>query len=343
MSVPVFYYMGGEDVSYTAVGSGLSVDTTPGRFNSIARCAVGITNVSGYWSQSPAFSASSFWHSIYLFPLVGGGISSGGFPVIRWWDSTGQTRLQIRGTNNSGFDGIPFVLEKVAIGGGTTQLGSSFTIPIVTGTLGRLDIQIIYGITGLISIYTNLSSIPSFSFSGDLTTNGNTLLAGHDLLSPVNWIVGGNGGYMAYSQDFISDSDTRSMQQQTLAPVANGNTHNFDVGSPAASNVNEITINDSTFDGATLAGLIDQYTLPAILAGSYSVSGVAVSARLARSFGGPTKLDLGVRSGGADWWGPDQTLNAAYSNGYETIWNTDPATGGPWAALPTNIGIKAVI
>jgi hypothetical protein len=73
----------------------------------------------------------------------------------------------------------------------------------------------------------------------------------------------------------VSDSDTRGMAGLvTLPPVANGNTHNFDVGTPAASNVNKIIINDSTFDGATTPGLIDQYTIGSLPAGSWQITGM---------------------------------------------------------------------
>ena len=128
---------------------------------------------------------------------------------------------------------------------------------------------------------------------------------------------------------------------QTLAPVANGNTHNFDTGTPLASNVNEVVLSQATLDGSTTAGQIDQYTIPALVAGSYSIVDVSITAQLIKGASGPSKMDLGVRSGAVDTWGADKSL-FNYWESFQSNWALDPATTLAWAALPTNIGIKSV-
>ena len=125
------------------------------------------------------------------------------------------------------------------------------------------------------------------------------------------------------------------------APTAHGNTHNFDTGSPAASNVNETSLNDATLDGSASAGQIDQYTIPSIAAGTFTITAVGVSARCQKGASGPTKMDLGVRSGGSDYWSSDQALTTTWA-GYQNWWVTDPNTAATWAALPSNIGLKSV-
>jgi hypothetical protein len=138
----------------------------------------------------------------------------------------------------------------------------------------------------------------------------------------------------------VSDSDTRSLGLQTFQPVANGNTHSFDTGSPAASNVNEVTLDDTTYDGSSTAGQIDQYTIPSLASG-YGVVAFGVSARAAKGASGPTKIDLGVRVGGSDYWSSDQSLGVSLLN-YQIWWSTNPNTTVPWVGVPDNIGLQSV-
>jgi hypothetical protein len=111
---------------------------------------------------------------------------------------------------------------------------------------------------------------------------------------------------------------------QTLAPVANGNTHNFDTGTPGRSKVNENTLNDTTLDGSTTAGQIDQYTIPVPShPGTFAIVAVGVSARMQKGTSGPSKMDLGVRSGGTDYWSTDISLGASWATS-QNWWTTDP-------------------
>jgi len=242
---------------------------------------------------------------------------------------TTHEKLAIYG---SGTNGVAAAF-KVSNAGVATQLGSNFSLPFSTSSVDKLDFYIDYQAAGTFTVYLN--GIQVFTYSGDVTTDGTTTLTGLRLASL------GHSRNFNWSEVMLTDFDTRSWNLQTLAPVANGNTHNFDTGSPAASNVNEITLSDATLDGSTSAGQIDQYTLPAIASGTYSIVSIGVSARLQKGSSGPSKMDLGVRSGGSDYWSSDQTLTTAWTD-YQNWWMTDPNTSATWAALPTNIGLKSV-
>jgi hypothetical protein len=131
------------------------------------------------------------------------------------------------------------------------------------------------------------------------------------------------------------------MDSADARPVANGNTHNFDTGSPAASKVNETTLDDTTLDGSTTAGQIDQYTIPAITSGTFGIIAIGVSARMQKGTSGPSKMDLGTRVSGTDYWSTDFSLAASWQT--SQYWQTvDPSTSAAWTALPTNIGLKSV-
>lgn len=339
MAQPVFYFVGGEDIDYVKNGSAIAVDATAGTFDSaFARCSLGIFAIASdldYWRQAKAFSASAFWFGAAVW-AQGNSANTPLSALLNFWDASVITRLRIRPTSSAVWPAQSYVVEKLDSAGAATQLGGSFNLVTPVNGLGRIDVHINYATSGLFEIWIN-GSVLAFTYSGDVTTNGVTALAGHDLRTSQT------SQQIRWSQIVISDSDTRSMSLQTTPPVANGNTHSFDTGTPAAANVNEVTMSDLAFDGSSTAGQIDQYTITSTIAGTgLSVLAFAVSARLKAGFSGPTKMDLGVRSGGADYWSADVVPQLSFQNGYSSIWNTDPATSAAWAALPSNIGLKSV-
>ncbi len=322
------YFAGGEDEAFYQVGGGLSSGNTFYFRSTYARGMLFSQASSAcYWQNWQAFNVSTFWTSARLGATSW---AASGFRVVGWTDSAFVERLQIVGVGTN-----TWKAQKIDGSGTVTQLGSNFTCVCsnLSGAPDKLDIFMVYAAAGTFTVYLN--GVQVFTYSGDITTNSATALANIRLGSVTN------GANVGWSEIILADTDTRSWSLQTLAPVANGNTHNFDIGSPAASNVNEFVLNDATIDGATTAGLIDQYTIPAIAGGTYTITAIVVSARLQKGATGPTKMDLGVRSGGVDYWSSDISLTTAWV-GYQNVWNTDPNTTATWASLPINIGLKSV-
>lgn len=322
------YFAGGEDIDFSQTG-GSTVITTASHFRSaFSRCALRVPSSvldTFYWQNYTPFSTSSFWLSAQVF---GGGITTNtALNLLKLLDSSNIVRFRIAGTGANS----TFAIFKVNAAGTSTQLGSNFTLTFSTTILDKLDINIVDSASGSVAIYLNGISI--FTFSGDTTTDGVSTIANIRLQQ--------YGSNTDWSEIIISDADTRTMSLQTLAPVANGNTHNFDTGSPAAANVNEVTLNDATLDGSTTAGQIDQYTIPAIASGTYTIMAIGVSARMRKGTSGPSKADLNVRSGGSDFFSSDQVLTTAFAD-YINWWTTDPNTSATWTAYPSNIGIKSV-
>jgi hypothetical protein len=227
------------------------------------------------------------------------------------------------------------VVEKLDAAGTATQLGSSFSYAASSSVPEKFDVFVNYAVSGAITLYQG--GIQIFSYTGDVTTNSVTALAGIRVHSVIQSASLGQ----AWSEIIVCDQDTRALNLQTLAPVANGNTHNFDTGTPAAANVNEITLDDSTLDGSTTTNQIDEYTIPAIASGTYGILAIGVSARMVKGATGPSKADLVVRSAAADYLSADKTLTLSWDT-YQNWWTADPATSAPWAGLPTNIGIKSI-
>lgn len=341
------YFAGGEDSEFTAFGPA-AVSTTASSFrSSFARCCLGL-NASvtpGWWQSNVAIPTipNPCWlgmqHDLDLTTNAAG--SSSVQPHWGFIDNTGVYRLWFGATGGGASGGAyPLKCMKTNLAGTSTQLGSNFNIPYTTSThqTFKLDTFVNYGASGAVQVYVN--GVQVFSFSGDTTTDSLTNMNGMfiRLGSSCNQNLNGPIGW---SECILADADTRSLSLQTLAPVANGNTHSFDTGSPAASNVNETTLNDSTLDGSSVAGQIDEYTIPSIASGSYGIIAVGVSARMAKGSSGPSKMDLALRSGTTDYLSSDQVLSLAWQN-YQNWWMTDPNTSAAWTALPVNIGLKSV-
>lgn len=328
-------FAGGEDTELYSVLGG-AVVTTAGKFRSNARCALKVAgNSAAYWQNRPelAFSSGNFWSmAMHIIDSTGGTSTSNNQRLIAWLDSSFVERLGIYGTGNTS----QYKVVKTNAAGTTTQIGSAFTMA-VGGSLDKIDVHAVISATGSVDVYLN-GVVVFTSGTVDTTTDGVTSLANVRLANAQSLAVNGTSDW---SEIVVDTTDTRSYYLQTLAPVANGNTHNFDTGTPAAANVNETTLNDATLDGSTTAGQIDQYTIPSLMAGTVAIIAIGVSARMQKGTSGPSKMDLGVRSGGSDFWSADVVLAAAWASA-QNWWTTDPNTSAAWAALPSNIGLKSV-
>ena len=331
MTAPTIYFGGGEDCDHVALGTGCSITTTAGAYRSTySRCALVASSDlnGGFWQNQLAYSStpSSFWWGCRL---AMGDLSGANAGFLAFVDSANLIRLQI--TVSGGFAAV----YKVNTAGvGTLLTNTLGGWRFFSGTTGGTDKFVIHWVnsaSGSIDIWVN--GVKQFNYSGDTTTE-TTGIAYHRLAT-------GASSAACWSEIIVTDSDCRTWNLQTLAPVANGNTHSFDTGTPAAANVNEVTLSDATLDGSTTPGQVDQYTLPSLAAGTYTILAVGMSARLQRGSTGPTKMDLGVRVSGTDYWSADQSLDLAWNNS-QNWWTADPSISATWTGLPTNVGLKSV-
>lgn len=335
------YAAGGEDSELYLTSSG-AVSTTANSFRpTYARCGLATFTPSGaapFWQYWAPFSQSVFWNGARLWNNVA---TTATLNNILWraLSSDSLPRLRIRcsvaATNT-------FVLEKVDASGTQTTLATFVWAPTLSPTVPeKFDVFVNYAAGGEFSFYYNTVLIAQFL--GDVTTNSVTALAN------ISYGHFGNSTTLGlrWSETMVLDTDTRSLNLQTFPPVANGNTHNFDTGTPAAANVNETTLDNSTLDGSTTAGQIDGYTTGAVAAGTYGVLAYGVSVMAQKGSSGPSKLDLAVRTNGTDYFSADQTLTAAFAD-YQNWWANNPDTGVPWttaqigAASGFNVGAKSV-
>lgn len=341
-----FYFVGGEDECHYQVGGG-TITTTATNYRStsvpplqpFARCALALPT-SGkpeiYWASLLAYTGtpSTFWWSGRFVSNAISSIGGTNATLVKFVDALGFVRLRLRVSAAAAPPTI--IAEKVNTAGSATALTNTLApwgiVSSGSGLSDKVDIFWDNQASGTLNVYLN--GVRVIAFTGDTTTE-TTAITGHQISNC--WGLSS----MSWSEIICSDTDTRSMSLQTLQPVANGNTHNFDTGSPAAANVNETTLNDTTLDGSTTAGQIDQYTIPALVSGTYTIMDVIMSARFQIGTSGPTKVDLGVRSTSTDYWSSDFT-GGVFWQCIQYHWLTDPATSVTWQALPSNIGLKSV-
>lgn len=337
MALPVIYWRGTEDIDYN-LGGGSNLDGTAGRYRSgYARYAIGPagSNASNSVNLIPwngGAGASSFWFSSYVFVL---NTASNNWNVLWFYDTNRIIRFFIQqiGTNT-------FQIFKRNAAGTNTSLGT-FGGGLANSVLTKWDIQIVGGVSGAVNIYATVSGVntPIFAFTGDTTTDGAAQpIAYHGLGNGLN-----GGGQWLWSEQIASDSDTRAMSLVVLIPTANGNTHNFDTGTPAAANINEQVLNQTTFDGSSVAGQIDQYTISGLPTGTFQILDIGITAQMMKGYTGPTKMDFNVRSGAspADYFSPDTALTTVWTT-YVYDWPNDPSTSASWTSLPVNIGLRSV-
>lgn len=337
------YFAGGEDIDFTMF-SGMLANASGGRFRpAFARCSIGdgSGSVASLAQNCQAFTASNFWaQARFCNSFQAGQVAN--TALMTFADSSAVVRLRLVITSATVAGAATFKVTKISAALVETTLFTgtlTWVIPATGNEATTVTFNINYAVAGSITMYYNGTNVGTFS--GDVTTDSVTSLSFIQLRGT------GGGNNCFWSECIVGDFDPRSCSLQTFPPVANGNTHNFDTGTPAAANVNETLVSDATIDGSTTAGQIDEYTTAAVASGTFAVIAYGVSARALQAAGGPSKMDLAVRTAATDFFSSDITLSTVF-NGYQNWFVNNPNTGVPWlqsqigSTAGFNIGIKSV-
>ena len=201
-----------------------------------------------------AFAATSFWTSGRIWASAGT-IPSSGFPFMRWCDSNGVVRLLIQTASNSG---SILGVYKVNAAGTQTQLGANTPSGVSAAPTvpDKIDVYINYSTGGNFQLFINGTRV--YSYSGDLTTDGNASLSYVDY----GMAVGSSNVFTAnnhWSECIVARTDTRQMSLLTQTATTSGNSTTFTSGS--TSNVNAITVSPTSPDYSSSAGQVQQYQI----------------------------------------------------------------------------------
>jgi len=335
-------YAGGEDVDFSCNGGGgCGIQTFAGTFR--AGWAREAYQVAGTVSDPPTnrfatavFSpVSTLWvHAQFcnFNPNSCVTTTSGNAQMIRIMDSSGNPTLIVRGTGTAG----QVKISSRTAGGAFTDLVTCSSA--INASLQQLDLYVNYGTSGQVTLYNN--SVQVCDYTGNVTNgDGATTLNQIEFSSPFflgNW-----------SEVIVATTDTRAMARFTANTTGNGNTTSFSGTNVCSSIWNATAFNDASYGFSGTNNAIHECTInSAVPAGSYSVLGLVMSARVLVGTTGPQHFDFVTRIGGTDYMSSDFSPINSFSNITNYIQTTNPATSNPWAvsdfqAAGFNVGEQA--
>lgn len=238
---------------------------------------------------------------------------------------TGQVVLRIKGENNV------FALEY--------WNGASFTritpaLPIFADITHTIDVfWRIADVDGSFAIYLDGQVVAQFS--GDTALPGFTqidelrlLSADHQNTGQLSWIY--------YSEVLVATTPTLGMRVASLTATANGFNTQW---AGDVTDINDVGIaNDATAITSDTAGQIETFVMSDLSAeaAALTLNAVCVNARARKQLGGPQNLQLAVRVGASDFFSANVAGIGLGFDGFQNIWETNPATLAPWTASEVN-------
>lgn len=343
-------WYGGEDTSFTLIGSPSIPPGTPVFRASFARTAIGLQNGTSTSDppanriQTPTFSASSnIWIHFQFYTTSNATTSGEQALLVRSPD--GVSRIVVRQT---GTGGQLKVSSRNSAGTFVDLFTASTNYSASTQT--ALDLNINYTCSGAGSVTLYYGAISAGSSSGSPCTDAATTLNQVELMSVNNSSAGNcSTGEVCISEVIVASEDTRSMSLATNALQAAGNTQQCTPSTLA--NVNKSTINDATLISTSTNNQLCQWTMPTSApTGTWAVKSVSQEARLLVSTTGPQNFDWSWRISGADYLSGTTTPGTGSFANYRIQQDTSPATSTTWGISEVyntstnqmNIGIKSL-
>lgn len=194
-----------------------------------------------------------------------------------------------------------------------TTVDTGGTIP--QGTLGKLDVHVVYAVAGSVEVYLNTALI--LSYSGDTTVNSNT---GIICMALAN-MGGGSADYTYFSEIIVADEDTRLMSLKTLAPNAAGDASEWTNG---YASIDELGTDDSDTIYTDTAEKAFQCSLTGMPTGDYICKAVKMVARATDGVGG-IGIQMGVKTNATVDLGSSITLGGVWEN-VEELYQQNPVT-----------------
>jgi hypothetical protein len=265
----------------------------------------------------PFSSASSdFWLSFRYLPNNAGTTSGAVFVAF---SVSGVYRLLLLGTGTN----QQIKISKRNAAGTVTDLATATGSTCSNAaTPCRLDVHVVYAASGSVNVYNNGTLIATYS--GDTTTDSATNLDTASLGTLANNIT------TNYSEMMVADVDTRSLRLLACAPQAAGATQQW--SGAAVGNINEVGIDDTTFNSTGTSNQRSNWTLCSLPSGNNVVSNVTQCDRLSRSTaGGPQNYRHTLYIGSTNYDSPsDISPSTSLTTDCYNWGANSPATGAAW-------------
>jgi hypothetical protein len=314
-----------EDIGFNASAGAIAVSISPGRFRAgYARGVVAAAANAGA-TDPPAnrllpvgsiTAGNLLWVHAQIYDQLNTTVANQQGIIVRSPD--GVSRIIVRQTSTYGL--VKISTRNAA---GTIVDLATASAPYVLSSLTQLDLKIDYSASGGIQLW--LGGTQVINWSGDPRTDAATTLNQVEfaqIMGLTNW-----------SEVIIADQDTRAMGLVYLA--AGTGSLNQGWTPNTLGNINESTLNDSTFVSDSTGNVLSQWPNGTSLPGTPQVLAVVQEARMRKGGTGPSAFDWSLRTNGADYLaGTTTALTTSFAN-FNQIWPTNPGTGTGW--LPTDI------
>lgn len=226
---------------------------------------------------------------------------------------------------------------------GTTKIAEAASKPVlVSGGIRLIEIRVkIHDTEGLAQVKVDGEMV--IDFSGDTKPGTDTQIK----LLRLGYAETNYYGNAYYDDFIIDDADwIGNTKIQAILPNAAGNATHWD---PSAGDnyacVDERPASDTDYVSTNTADEIDLYAASNLSGSIGSVKCVQLQARCAyEGSPTPTHLQLGLRSGGANYFSANKTPPASFGQSVYALWDTNPADSEAWEGADVNaleIGFKA--
>jgi hypothetical protein len=244
-------------------------------------------------------------------------------------DSSGIERIAVIQNYNSAINSLTnqYDVLKVDATGNTTLLFTSISgFSSAPSVPDKVDFFFNYSTTGTLTMYINGAQVGTYS--GDITTNGITQLAG----TYQGTASTSSGNTYGYSECILADGDTRDLSVVTCAATGAGST---DQWTGTYTNVNSTTVNDSVFDTTTTSGNVQLYTMSGITTGNFDILTLVTNIRATQGAGSLSQIALAQEISGTQHVTSSKNFPTSFGP-VQFIQELNPATGQPWTQSDVN-------
>lgn len=228
---------------------------------------------------------------------------------------------------------------------GSSTVVANGSTPLVPGTWNYIEFRIVVSDT-VGEVEVMLNGVQEIIQTNIDTKNTSVGSVNQIYFSTCRWQDSGriDDVYAVSTAGSVNNDFLGDCRVDTLSVLGNGTTNQWDalVGPSNYQDVDDATPDDdSTYIYTAVDGEIDLFDIEN-MSQATDVFGVQVCARAEKPDAGDAFVRLGVRSGGANYFGPDQGLSVGYTH-LKQIFETDPHTNGVWTRTLVNlleIGVK---
>ena len=322
------YFMGGEQIDFTGFFNDTEMMTTNSAYwrSDFARCSIrcpGGTDLRNNAKAAFGSAATSFWFSARVYTDVSSSLAPEFRTFLTFMDGV-NNRLGFQVDNQRRIR-----LVKFEDGVTVSVLATSPGVAIQNTNLHKLDINIVYGVSGSVRVFFDQTQ--AFQYTGNITAGGSSSLNGFTISS-----INNGSTYATYWSEMIAMSrDTRTLMLKTHTPNA---THSGNQWMGTHADIDEVTPNDADVVRTAEPGALAVFEVSNLPTNNLVVRGVKVAARVSRGEGGQGEVRRGVLS-------PVNTGQGALSAGkpvtegwtsVSETWEVNPATNVVWTEFDIN-------